>query len=234
MEIQRILARMTGADDHGALDLLERDHAAVTELFDTYEDLESNDEKETLIARIILELVIHGRIEEELFYPALRQAIGSEGVMDEAHVEHAMVRQLMADLNGAKADASHYDAKVKALSEQVQHHVKEEEGAMFSEARDSDLNLSTLGAQLDAYKAALQSRYELDTDGVELAAYLAAPTLLRAAGARSTQRKRQTSIRSPTSSSARANGGGRAGERNVSAGTQRRARRTSRAPTGDS
>jgi hypothetical protein len=234
MEMQRILARITRAGDHAALDLLKRDHAAVAELFDAYVELESDEDKETLVARIILELVIHARIEQELFYPSLRRAIGNEGVMDEADVEHALVRQLMADLNGMRADASHYDAKVKALSDLVKHHVGEEEGLMFEEARDSALNLSAIGGQLEAYKAALQSRYELDADGVELAAYLSAPTLLNDAGASDSEHKPRTYIRGAAASNAGVDERGRTRSGNGSAGLQRRLRKASRASSGNS
>lgn len=189
MEMQRILARMTGARDLDALDLLKCDHAAVTELFDAYADLERAEEKETLVARIIVELVIHARIEEELFYPALRRALGDGEIMDGAEIDHAAVRRLMAGLNRLRVDTPGYDARVKELGQQVKDHFKEEESALFSEARDSPLNLFALGGQLGAFRAALESRYELAGAEDEIAAFLAAPTVLRSCIGTSLPRK---------------------------------------------
>lgn len=183
MEIPRILSRMTSSDEYDALDLLRQDHAVVAELFDRYENLDDREgkKKRDLISRIIPALTVHARIEEELFYPALRQAIGNQAVMEEADVEHAMIRSLMADLHRTNVDASHFDAKVRSLAHLVERHVEEEEAQMFRDARDSNLNLVAIGGQLDAYRAALEARYELDTDGKDLEAFLRAPTVLRLA-----------------------------------------------------
>jgi hypothetical protein len=179
MEVMRILSPMT-SNGQDALDLLRQDHAALYELFDSYANLESHDEKEALVNHIIRGLTVHARIEEEIFYPALRRALGEREVMDLADVQHAVIRKLMADLNNSRADASHFDAKVKALGELVAWHAREAEGTIFDEARDSDLDLPAMGGQLGAYRAALESRYELDTDGRELAAFLAADTVVGA------------------------------------------------------
>jgi hemerythrin superfamily protein len=231
MEILRILSRMAKSDDHDALDVLRQDHAAVAGLFDRYEGLDDNDHegKQALVLRVIRMLTVHGRIEEELFYPALRQAIGEQIVMEEAHLAHAMIRQLMADLYRPAADASHFDAKVRSLAQLVEHHVREEEGQMFQEARDSSLNLVAIGGQLDAYRAALESRYELDTDGEELAAFLSAPTVMGTAAPVSTYQyqPRRTSRSDETSA---AEGNGKPGRRSkgISTSGRRRARRSTR------
>lgn len=158
-----------------------------------------------------------------MFLPTLRQAIGDQEVIVDASVEHAMIRKLMADLHGTKADAWRYDAKVKALGELVKHHVKDEERQMFAEARESDLNLYAIGRQLNAYNAVLQARYELDANGEELAAFLAITT-----------RERRTSIRSRTNpSSGKNNGRARSVERSASASAERRTRRSTRMVAGD-
>jgi hemerythrin superfamily protein len=169
MEILRILSRRASSDEYDALDLLRQDHAVVAELFDRYEDLGDREGKDRrdLLSRIIRALTVHARVEEELFYPALRHAIGDQAVMEQADVEHAMIRSLMADLHRTDVDASHFGAKVRSLAHLVQHHVEKEEAQMFQDARDSTLNLVAIGGQLDAYRAALESRYELDTDGRE-------------------------------------------------------------------
>jgi len=178
MELRRMLARMTAADDPDVLKGLRDDHTAVIALFDSYESLVDVADRQMLVARILMELAIHARIEEELFYPALRQVGGDAGVMDQADVEHALARALMRDLHDAKAGASHYDAKVAVLAAVLKHHVREEEGHTFELARQTDLDLSELAGQADAYRAALRSRYELDADGTELRSYLSARTVV--------------------------------------------------------
>jgi len=230
MEILRILSRMDNSDDYDALDLLRQHHAAVAGLFDRYEGLDDNDHeaKQALVVRVIRMLTVHGRIEEELFYPALRQATGGQTVLDEADVAHAMIRQLMADLNRTAAAASHFDAKVRSLAQLVEHHVQEEEGQMFQEARDSTLNLVAIGGQLDAYRAALESRYELDADGEELAAFLSAPTVVGTAAPASTYHKPRRTSRSEATSAAKGNGERGRRSKGISTSGRRRARRSTR------
>jgi hemerythrin superfamily protein len=230
MEILRILSRMANSDDYDALDLLREDHTAVAEEFDRYEDLDDDDHegKQALVSRIIRMLTVHVRIEEELFYPALRHAVGAQTVMDEADVAHAMIRQLMADLNRTTADASHFDAKVRNLAQLVEHHVQEEEGQMFQEARASSLNLVAIGGQLDAYRAALESRYELDTAGEELAAFLSARTVVATAAPVSASHKPRRSGRSDATSGPEGNGRRRRRSNGISTSGRRRARRPSR------
>ena len=127
---------------------------------------------EMLAPPIIFELFTHVCIEERFFYSALCRAGADAALMDEADVEHEMAKALMRDLHGARADAPHYDAKLGALADLVKRHIQVEEERMFEEARDSDLDLSALRRQMDGYRAALHSRYEVDTSGEDLAAYL--------------------------------------------------------------
>jgi hemerythrin superfamily protein len=178
MKILRVLSRMASSDDCDALDLLKQDHAAFAELFDLYLGLHNTEETQTLVSRIIRVLTVHPRIEGELFYPALRQVICDQPTMEDADVEHAMIGKLRADLNRTNADAFHFDAKVRNLAHLVERHMEDEEGHMFQQARDSDLNLVAIDGQLDTYRAALESQYELATDGKELEAFLSGPTAL--------------------------------------------------------
>jgi hemerythrin superfamily protein len=230
MEILRILSRMASSDEeYDALDLLRQDHAVVAELFERYENLDDGDgkEKRDLISRIIRALTVHARIEEELLYPALRQAIGDQAVMEKADVEHAMIRSLMADLHRTDVDASHFDAKVKSLAQLVQHHVEEEEAQMFQDARDSNLNLVAMGGQLDAYRAALESRYELDTDGRDLEAFLTARTVLELTASHTLR----PTGRPAAKAAARKRGKPRRAMNTISTSQRRRARRSSRPAT---
>ena len=98
-------------------------------LFSQFENAGDAHRKEELVAMICTELNIHTRLEEEIFYPACREEIDDEDLMDEAQVEHDSAKFLIADLLQASSDDPYYDAKVKALKEQIRHHVAEEEKA---------------------------------------------------------------------------------------------------------
>jgi hemerythrin superfamily protein len=230
MQILKLWSRMTSSDaDYDAVDLLKQDHAVVAELFDRYERLDDLEEKQALISRIVRSLTVHARIEEELFYPALRRASGDPKVMDDADVEHAIVRMIVVDLSRTSADTAHFDAKVRTLAHLVAHHVAEEEAQMFQDARDSDLNLVAMGGQLDAYRAALESRYELDRDGKELEAFLSAPTVVKLAAApASGSRKPRPKRRSEATSVPGVNGRPRRRIKGISTSQQRRTRKSGR------
>jgi hemerythrin superfamily protein len=137
-----------------ALSLLRDDHQAVSKLFDEYErrkDRLSDDQKQQLSGKICGMLKVHAQIEEELFYPALRQsdrADASADLLDEADVEHASAKELIAQLEAEGPQSELFDAKVKVLGEYVKHHVKEEQGEIFPLARKAKLDLKSLGAQL--------------------------------------------------------------------------------------
>ena len=103
-----------------------------------------------------MELTVHTTIEEEIFYPACKAAGVESDMLDEAHVEHDGAKMLIGELENGTPDEEFYDAKVKVLSEQIDHHVEEEEGEMFPKARKSGLDLVALGQQMAARKAELQ------------------------------------------------------------------------------
>src|SRR3954470_15361537 len=148
-------AEQTGMGSVSALDLLEEDHHQVDGFFDEYETLEDVGEKEKLALKICLALTVHTQIEEEIFYPAAREAIEKAELIDEAIVEHASAKQLIAEIEEMDASDELYDAKVKVLGEQVRHHVEEEEDELFPEVESSELNLGTLGKKMAERKAAL-------------------------------------------------------------------------------
>jgi Hemerythrin HHE cation binding domain len=180
MEISRLLSRPAISDD--ALDVLTQDHAAITELFSRYRSTVDQMERKTLVSRILRLLTVHMRIEEDLFYPALAKALASRAAIDDSYVAHAAIRKSMASLDGAAGvQASSFDAKVGGFAHLVEQHIAVHEGRIFDQARSSGLDLVAIGRQLDAYRTALQYRYDLDRDGAELKAYLATPTLFGAA-----------------------------------------------------
>lgn len=137
-----------------ALELLADDHREVERLIAEYEAGESLLDKVSIVERLCLSLTIHAQIEEELFYPALRQAGVDRRDLDEAVVEHMTVRQFVADLETASVDDQLMDAKVRVLGEYVRRHVAEEEAEMFEAAR-ANLDLSLLGQRLAARKTEL-------------------------------------------------------------------------------
>lgn len=138
-----------------AIALLKADHRKVEELFEKYEA--ARGKKADIAKHICLELIIHTLLEEEIFYPACREAGVETDMMDEANVEHDGAKVLIAELEAGKPDDDYYDAKVKVLSEEIKHHVKEEEkrGGIFTEARKAELDLDTLGEQMTGRKKEL-------------------------------------------------------------------------------
>lgn len=143
-----------------AIALLKSDHRRVEDLFVQYEASEYDDEKTSLSRQICTELKIHTLIEEEIFYPSLEGKIESD-VLEEAYVEHDGAKMLVNDLEAGSAGDEYYDAKVKVLSEEIKHHVREEEmpdQGMFAQARAAGVDLMALGAQLKARKDELMAQ----------------------------------------------------------------------------
>ena len=143
-----------------AISLLKADHRKVEELFEKYESARGR--KAEIAKQICLELTVHTMIEEEIFYPACREAGVESDMMDEANVEHDGAKVLIAELENGSPDDEFYDAKVKVLSEEIKHHVKEEEkrGGIFTEARQNDLDLDALGERMLARKEVLMAQFE--------------------------------------------------------------------------
>lgn len=162
------LAKAPASKPAGAIGLLTADHKAVKALFMDFEKLASNadaDEQKTdLVEKICDELSVHAQIEEEIFYPAVRQAIADDDLLDEAQVEHATVKDLIAQLREMSPGDNLYNAKVKVLSEYIDHHVKEEEGEMFPKARNADLDTQALGAQMASRKEDLKAEAGMPDD----------------------------------------------------------------------
>jgi hemerythrin superfamily protein len=149
-----------------ALTKLKTDHDAVKKMFNTYErkkDDMSNDEKAQMVQMICGELTVHTQIEEEMFYPALRQVSDDdlEEMLDEAQVEHQGAKDLIAQLQGGQPTDPLYDAKVTVLGEQVKHHANEEETNIFRKAKRSGVDLVVLGEQLEARSQELKGEMGL-------------------------------------------------------------------------
>lgn len=145
-----------------AIAQLTADHARVKKMFKQYERLAKADagdsEKQQLATMICAELTAHATAEEEIFYPAARRAIDEPDLVDEADVEHASAKDLIAQIEGSSPSDDHYDAKVKVLGEYINHHVEEEEGEMFPRVRKAKLETVALGEQLAERKAQIMQK----------------------------------------------------------------------------
>ena len=147
------------AKKHDAVDLLEADHVAVKKLFTAYKKLcdgnASSEEKKEVAEQICQELMVHAQIEEEVFYPQVREAIDDDALLDEAEVEHGTAKDLIAQIMEMDPEDDLYDAKVTVLGEYIDHHVKEEREEMFVKARKSGLDLVAMAAELSERKMEL-------------------------------------------------------------------------------
>lgn len=144
---------------HDAIALLKADHREVSSMIGEFLRNEATPSRKSGLARKICEaLKVHTQIEEEIFYPAAREALGDTGedLLDEAEVEHNSVKQLIAALESENADNRLYDAQIKVLGEYVRHHVKEEETKLFPRIRRARLDLKELGSELAERKAELK------------------------------------------------------------------------------
>jgi hemerythrin superfamily protein len=147
-----------GAQD--ALKLLIADHREASEMFEQFENLgdRAKASKQKLVQKVCKALLVHTQIEEEILYPAVRAAIKElEDKIDEALVEHAAAKDLIRQLHDMDPEDDLYDAKVKVLGEEIEHHVGEEEKEMFPELRKSKLDLDALGLELAQRKQELQA-----------------------------------------------------------------------------
>ncbi|MDT8759965.1 hemerythrin domain-containing protein [Sphingomonas psychrotolerans] len=145
-----------------AIALLKADHREVEDLFEQFEKASGASRKQKIANQICLELTVHTRIEEEIFYPACEGKI-EEDLIKEAYVEHDGAKVLIAEIEAGSPDDEYYDAKVKVLSEQIEHHVEEEEKrmeGMFSQARKAGLDMDALGEEMRARKEALIAEYK--------------------------------------------------------------------------
>jgi hemerythrin superfamily protein len=154
MEILMPTSKKTSATSD-AIAILTDDHKTVKKLFKDFEKLkEKGDaaEKESLVEEICAELTIHAEVEEEVFYPAAREAINDDALINEAEVEHASAKDLIEQLQAMDSSDPMYEAKVTVLSEQIDHHVEEEEKEMFPKVKKAKLDLEALGEEIAMLK----------------------------------------------------------------------------------
>jgi len=140
--------------------MLRADHKLVSGLFAQYEKTQSTSKKKQLVGQICTELSVHAQVEEEIFYPAVKEALHDHELVPEATVEHASLKSLISEVEGVEPDGEMFDAKIKVLSEYVKHHVKEEQTEMFPKAKATDLDMRELGARIAARKEVLLEERE--------------------------------------------------------------------------
>ena len=151
---------MTDKKPQDAIALLKEDHREVEKLFKDFESAKGDGRKEKLARKICMELTVHTKIEEEIFYPACDGKV-KEDLLKEAFVEHDAAKLLIAEIEAGNGETDDFfDAKVQVLSEQIEHHVEEEEKELFPEARKADLDLDALGEQLAERKSQLLKDYK--------------------------------------------------------------------------
>lgn len=141
-----------------AIDLLVDDHKKVKKLFKDFDKLKEkgdSEDKQALVQEICSELMLHAQIEEEVFYPAIREVV-EEDMVNEAEVEHASAKDLIEQIQALDPSDPMFDAKVTVLGEYIEHHVEEEEKEMFPKVKKSKLDLELLGEEMMNLKEAGQ------------------------------------------------------------------------------
>lgn len=154
---------MAETKSQDAIALLKEDHRKAEELFEQFEKARGEGRKQKLALQVCAELTIHTMIEEEIFYPAL-DGKADEDLLKESFVEHDAAKALIAEIESGEPSDDFYDAKVKVLKEEIEHHVKEEErpkDGLFAQARDADVDLDALGEQLLRRKTQLQEEMKV-------------------------------------------------------------------------
>ena len=150
-------ARSASKRPADAISLLKADHKEVKGWFEQFDKTDDDAKKQELAIKICTALKVHAQIEEEIFYPAAYDALDEEGddMLDEAEIEHASAKELIAQIEASSVGEPLFDAKVTVLGEYIDHHVKEEENELFPECRASSMDLKAIGEQMTARKAEL-------------------------------------------------------------------------------
>ena len=151
MKLESLIPKSLLPDDHDAIGMLKADHDKVRDLFKQFDDIKdsrANKQKEKIVTEACRELTIHTKLEEEIFYPAVRKAIDEDDLMNEAKVEHDSAKQLIRQLESMQASDEMFVAKFTVLAEYVKHHIEEEHNEMFPKAKKTDIDLEALGEKM--------------------------------------------------------------------------------------
>lgn len=192
-----MLERLLLPETH-AIAILLKDHDRVKALFDEFEKAKSTKEKERIIAAALTELKVHAVVEEEIFYPAVRRHVGQD-LMNEADEEHHVVRVLVAELDRDGRADDHRDAKFTVLSENVRHHIDEEEREVLPKAKGLKIDFEAIGRQI------LERKADLEEHGIPVDAEHAMVAAARGANdtPAATARRRSPTKRAKTTKTAK-------------------------------
>ncbi len=163
-------SKPTNKGGQDAVALLTEDHKKVQAMFKAFEKLKddeaSDEERAEIVQQTCQELTVHAQIEEEIFYPAVREALDDEDddLVDEAEVEHATAKDLIEQLEVMEPGDELYDAKFTVLGEYVNHHIKEEQDELFPKVRKTDIDIQELGAELAERKQELMAEMGVESD----------------------------------------------------------------------
>jgi hemerythrin-like domain-containing protein len=138
---------IAAVNEPDAIDLLKIDHDSLKELFDRFKKAKDRRSKANIARQALNQLKVHAELEEQIFYPAVRQRVGKD-VMNEADEEHHVAKLLNAELEKMDGHGDHFDAKFNVLAENVRHHIKEEESEMLPKAQGADIDLVKLGQRM--------------------------------------------------------------------------------------
>jgi hemerythrin superfamily protein len=153
-----------------AIASLKADHEKVKSLFDQFEKAKDLETKLTIAGDALEELSVHAILEEEIFYPAVREEIDEDEVMNEADEEHHVAKLLIAELAEMDGSESHYAAKFAVLAENVRHHIKEEEQQILPKAQKTEIDFDALGEEMLGRKEELLSEGVPETDEADMIA----------------------------------------------------------------
>lgn len=145
-----------------AMSMLKEDHHRVEKAFKAFDKVDREDAKTAyeLAMTVCTDLKVHTTLEEEIFYPAVRDAIGDDDIMNEAGVEHETAKMLIEQLENMPPDDPNFHATFTVLGEYVMHHVKEEEGEMFPAAQKTDLDFVALAQRMKERREELTGEME--------------------------------------------------------------------------
>lgn len=145
--------------EQDVFELLKADHRRVEELFTTFEDADKRSRSD-IAEKALRELEIHAAIEEELVYPAIREAIDQDDLMDQAREEHHVAKLLIKELAKMNAGDEEFAPKFKVLGEIVRHHIEEEENEIIPQAEEAELDTAELGRDVERRKEQLMQKHE--------------------------------------------------------------------------
>ena len=153
-----MFTKSQGVGASSVTDMLRDDHKKVKGLFEEFEQADDAKAKQRIVETALMELEVHSKLEEELIYPAIRAEIDDEVLMDEALEEHHVVHGLIGELKKMKPSDDRYDAKFTVLTENVKHHIKEEESDMFPQAEACEIDWEGLSSHVAKRKEQLMAK----------------------------------------------------------------------------